>query len=265
MHPLVHSKQVFGCCGSETYAIIFVDPTPCYRQGHLPLDQVAHSPIQPGLECFQGRSILNLGNQQQPGLEVRRLASSLKERHTSVTAWDQAMALSRSVDFHCISLWRIALGLHFTKMKLALLTVAGWGQCLLMAWALVHLSLWTFMMVPSIICKWKQPLHCLLHSIKTWSCHPARASLIVLHSRGMSPSEAGGRVTNVALNWGSLSRVEVLLCQHCWTFLACLTHSFFTVRVNPLYVLAELWKWFWYQLCGVKDQILDVHQHLFPF
>jgi len=28
-------------------------PTPCYRQGHLPLDQVAHSPIQPGL--LQGR------------------------------------------------------------------------------------------------------------------------------------------------------------------------------------------------------------------
>jgi len=25
-----------------------------YGQGHLPLDQVAHSPIQPGLECFQG-------------------------------------------------------------------------------------------------------------------------------------------------------------------------------------------------------------------
>ena len=63
MHPLVHSKQVFGCCGSETYAIIFVDPTPCYRQGHLPLDQVAHSPIQPGLECFQGGGIHNLTGQ----------------------------------------------------------------------------------------------------------------------------------------------------------------------------------------------------------
>ena len=23
-------------------------PTPCYRQGHLPVDQVAHSAIQPG-------------------------------------------------------------------------------------------------------------------------------------------------------------------------------------------------------------------------
>ena len=30
-------------------------PTPCYRQGHLPLDQVAHSPIQPGLVVLPGR------------------------------------------------------------------------------------------------------------------------------------------------------------------------------------------------------------------
>jgi len=27
-------------------------PTPCHGQGHLPLDQVAQSPIQPGLEHF---------------------------------------------------------------------------------------------------------------------------------------------------------------------------------------------------------------------
>ena len=32
-------------------------------QGHLPLDQAAHSPIQPGLECFQGgASTASLGN-----------------------------------------------------------------------------------------------------------------------------------------------------------------------------------------------------------
>ena len=30
---------------------------PCYRQGHLPLDQAAQSSIQPGLECFQGGGI----------------------------------------------------------------------------------------------------------------------------------------------------------------------------------------------------------------
>jgi len=27
---------------------------PCSKQGHLQLDQVAQSPVQPGLECFQG-------------------------------------------------------------------------------------------------------------------------------------------------------------------------------------------------------------------
>ena len=32
-------------------------PTPCHRQGHQPpdlvLDQIAHSPIQAGLECLK--------------------------------------------------------------------------------------------------------------------------------------------------------------------------------------------------------------------
>ena len=37
-----------------------------YRQGPLPLDQVAHSPIQPGLECFQGEGIDNLCGQPVP-------------------------------------------------------------------------------------------------------------------------------------------------------------------------------------------------------
>ena len=36
-----------------TFKIIQFQP-PCYRQGHLLLDQVAHSPILPGLE-FPGR------------------------------------------------------------------------------------------------------------------------------------------------------------------------------------------------------------------
>jgi len=39
----------------------------CYRQGHLSLDQVAKSPIQPGLECFQGGgSIHSLSGQPVP-------------------------------------------------------------------------------------------------------------------------------------------------------------------------------------------------------
>ena len=40
----------FGLEG--TIKIIQFQP-PHYRQGHLPLDQVAQSPIQPGLECLQ--------------------------------------------------------------------------------------------------------------------------------------------------------------------------------------------------------------------
>ena len=42
----------------RTFKIIYLQP-PCYRQEYLPLGQVAESPIQPGLECFQGGGIHN--------------------------------------------------------------------------------------------------------------------------------------------------------------------------------------------------------------
>ena len=38
----------------------------CYRQGHLLLDQVAQSPIQPGLESLQGGAIHSLSGQPIP-------------------------------------------------------------------------------------------------------------------------------------------------------------------------------------------------------
>jgi len=41
-------------------------PTPCYRQGLLPLDQVAQSPIQPGLEHHQGGDTHNPAGQPVP-------------------------------------------------------------------------------------------------------------------------------------------------------------------------------------------------------
>ena len=41
-------------------------PKACYRQGHLPLDLVAQSPIQPGHECFQRGGIHNLSGQPVP-------------------------------------------------------------------------------------------------------------------------------------------------------------------------------------------------------
>jgi len=41
-------------------------PTPCRGQGHVPLDQVAQSSIQPGLEHFQGGGIHNFSGQPVP-------------------------------------------------------------------------------------------------------------------------------------------------------------------------------------------------------
>jgi len=42
-------------------------PSMSSEQGHLPLDQVAQSPIQPDLECFQGWSLHYLSGQPVPG------------------------------------------------------------------------------------------------------------------------------------------------------------------------------------------------------
>jgi len=51
----------------------------CNEQGHLQLDQVAQSPIQPDLECFQGWDICptSLGNlcQDFTTLIVKKIAS----------------------------------------------------------------------------------------------------------------------------------------------------------------------------------------------
>ena len=41
-------------------------PTPCHGQRHLPLDQVAQSLIQPGLEHSQGEGIYNFSEQPVP-------------------------------------------------------------------------------------------------------------------------------------------------------------------------------------------------------
>jgi len=46
--------------------IDLLDPTLCHGQGHLPLDQVAQSPIQPGLELFHGGGIHDFSGQPAP-------------------------------------------------------------------------------------------------------------------------------------------------------------------------------------------------------
>ena len=41
-------------------------PPPCHGQGHLPLAQVAQSPVQPGLEPFQGGGSHSFSGQPVP-------------------------------------------------------------------------------------------------------------------------------------------------------------------------------------------------------
>ena len=45
---------IIKCFGLEVTFSGHIDHPPCSEQGHLQLDQVAQSPVQPGLECFQG-------------------------------------------------------------------------------------------------------------------------------------------------------------------------------------------------------------------
>ncbi|KAK4822675.1 hypothetical protein QYF61_019042 [Mycteria americana] len=56
-------SEWFGLEG--TLKIIWFQ-APCHGQGHLPLDQVAQSPIQPGLEHFQGWDIHSFSGQPVP-------------------------------------------------------------------------------------------------------------------------------------------------------------------------------------------------------
>jgi len=43
-----------------------ISKPPCHGQGHLPLDQVAHSPILPGLEHCQGGGSHSFSGQPVP-------------------------------------------------------------------------------------------------------------------------------------------------------------------------------------------------------
>jgi len=45
---------------------------PCHEQGHLQLEQVAQSPVQPDLEGFQGGGISHLSGQPGPGFHHPR-------------------------------------------------------------------------------------------------------------------------------------------------------------------------------------------------
>jgi len=55
-----YNHRIIECFGLEGTFI------PCSKQGHLQLDQVAQSPAQPGLECFQGWGLHYLSGQPVP-------------------------------------------------------------------------------------------------------------------------------------------------------------------------------------------------------
>jgi len=52
--------------GKNINSILAKTRTTCPGHGHLPLDQVAQSPIQPHPECFQGGNIHNFSRQPVP-------------------------------------------------------------------------------------------------------------------------------------------------------------------------------------------------------
>ena len=86
-NPLKHfhrSIQWFGLEG--TFKIIQFQLF-CYRQGHLPLDQVAQSPMQPGLEYSQPVCVLGISPTQVQDLALGLLKfMSLAVAHLSSTS-----------------------------------------------------------------------------------------------------------------------------------------------------------------------------------
>lgn len=53
--PALHGNQTRVCAGKELLKVTWSKP--CKEQGHLTLDQVSQSPVQPDLGCLQGWGI----------------------------------------------------------------------------------------------------------------------------------------------------------------------------------------------------------------
>ena len=63
---LLSYDRIIECFGWEgTFRGHLAQP-PCNEKGHLQLDQVAQSPVQPGLECFQGWGLHYFSGQPVP-------------------------------------------------------------------------------------------------------------------------------------------------------------------------------------------------------
>jgi len=59
-------RRIIECFGLEGTFRCHPAQPPCSEQGHLQLDQVAQSPVQPGLGCFQGWGLHCLSGQPVP-------------------------------------------------------------------------------------------------------------------------------------------------------------------------------------------------------
>jgi len=74
-HQSLNQQRPHASTSSSTHRMVWVgrdisrpsSPTPCHGQGHLHPDQGAQSPVQPGLEWFQGWGISPLSGQPGPG------------------------------------------------------------------------------------------------------------------------------------------------------------------------------------------------------
>ena len=95
----------FGLEG--TLKIIWFQP-PCHGQGHLPLDQVAQSPIQPGLEHCQGWGSHNFPGQPVPmphHPHSEELLPYIKSKstffHTGAKDWDTSETLEQVAQGGC--------------------------------------------------------------------------------------------------------------------------------------------------------------------
>ena len=65
-YVLTQSHRITECFGLEGTFKGHVAQTPCNEHGHRPLEQVAQSPVQPGLQCFQELGIYHLPEQPVP-------------------------------------------------------------------------------------------------------------------------------------------------------------------------------------------------------
>lgn len=60
------AHRVFQCITNNLFSTLSFNSSSTHGQGHLPLEQTVQTPVQPGFEHFQGRSINNFSGQPLP-------------------------------------------------------------------------------------------------------------------------------------------------------------------------------------------------------